>query len=214
MIESTPIVLASSSPRRREILDRLGLRHEVMPPQVAEHWKENEKPSDFALRIARDKAETVAKAVADRTPPPLIIAADTVVVIDGQPLGKPANDEEARRMLASASGRDHLVLTGWIVLPTDGSCERSGVETTRVWFKELRSSEIEGYVATGEGKDKAGSYGVQGLGCFLVEKIEGSYENVVGLPACPLVEALQQMNALAGYPSRHSCSPEDADDHR
>ena len=202
------LVLASSSPRRREILARLGLEATVVPPAVDERRRPGEAPIDFVRRAAREKALAVARGLSaavtlPRAPPGAgtwVIGADTVVVVGEEPLGKPRDGAEARAMLAALSGREHRVLTGWVVLEVGLGVERSGVETTRVWFKELRPAEIEAYAASGEGLDKAGAYGIQGLGCFLVERIDGNYENVMGLPACALVEALLDVGALDAFP--------------
>lgn len=195
------IVLASSSPRRRQILERLGLSFSVVKPDVDERREPGEPPEDFVRRAALEKATDVARTIAvEQGKSPYVIGADTVVVIDGMPLGKPTDSSQAIDMLRSLSGREHQVLTGWALLNVNAGVERTGVESTRVWFKRLRAAEIEAYAATGEGLDKAGAYGIQGIGCFLVEHIEGNYENVVGLPACPLVEALQDEGALTIFP--------------
>ncbi len=194
------LVLASSSPRRRRILRRLGLDPEIVPPAVDELRRPGEPAAELAERAAREKARDVARRLgAKGGEAPWIIGADTVVVRDGEPLGKPADEADARSMLTSLSGRDHVVLTGWVLLHSMRG-ERGGVEATRVWFKPLRPAEIEAYVATGEPLDKAGAYGIQGLGCFLVERIEGNYENVVGLPACPLIEAMLELGAISAFP--------------
>ena len=201
---SGDIVLASSSPRRREILARLKIAVEVVTPDVDEQRRPEEPAADFARRAAREKADAVARELAKQQRFPWIIAADTVVVIDGEPLGKPRDDAQARQMLTALSGRVHRVMTGWSVLKHEPRCERSDVEVTRVRFKQLSPEEIAGYVATGEGRDKAGSYGIQGLGCFLVAGIEGNYENVVGLPACPIVDTLRALGAVDTYPPRET----------
>lgn len=208
MIKGPDLVLASSSPRRRQILDHLGLRHEVIPPQIEEQRRPGEPAADFARRAAREKAAAVVERWPEDRSPRWVLGADTVVVVDGEPLGKPDNDAEARQMITTLSGRQHQVMTGWALLRTDGRASRSGVEVTTVWFKALRASEVEAYVATGEGTDKAGAYGIQGLGCFLVERIEGNYENVVGLPASPLVEALLELGALEVFPLPAPAAPE------
>lgn len=197
---SRNIVLASGSPRRREILARLNIDAEVVVPTVDELRRPGEPPADFALRAAHEKATNVAKRLATTRRSPWVIGADTIVVIDDVPLGKPRDDDHAREMLHGLGGREHVVMTGWSVLRSEPPAERSGVEATRVLFKTLSSEEITRYIATGEGRDKAGAYGIQGLGCFLVARIEGNYENVVGLPACPLVEALRDLGAVNAYP--------------
>jgi septum formation protein len=194
-------VLASSSPRRRRILERLGLPIRVIAPDVEERREPGEDVAGYVLRAALEKATAVARTLAvERNESPWVIGADTVVVVDGSQLGKPKDRAEAREMIGLLSGREHSVLTGWAVLNLDRRAERTGVETTRVWFKALRPAEADAYVATGEGLDKAGAYGIQGIGCFLVERIDGDYENVVGLPACAIVEALQTVGALEVFP--------------
>jgi septum formation protein len=199
-MEQARLVLASSSPRRREILTRLGLEHRVVCPQVDETRLSGETVEVFPRRVAHEKArDGAARLGPEVAATAWVIGADTVVVRDGEPLGKPEDAGEAYQMLASLSGRDHLVLTGWAILGPDGS-ERGGVESTMVRFKELHPAEIDAYVASGEPLDKAGAYGIQGLGCFLVERIEGNYENVVGLPACPLIRALLDLGAIEEFP--------------
>jgi len=212
MDESPRLVLASSSPRRKEILARLGLHPRVVWPDVDERRLPGESPRDYVARTAREKALAVAPEVAEEEGERAwIIAADTVVVLDGEPLGKPEDELEARRMLTALSGREHVVFTGWSLLQPGGE-ERKGVEATRVWFKTLRQTEIDAYVASGEPLDKAGAYGIQGLGCFLVERIDGNYENVVGLPACPLIEALQELEVIDLLPGFGSQSTRETPD--
>ncbi len=194
------LVLASGSPRRRAILDRLGLRFRVVVPHVAEERGQGESAEDFVERIARDKARAVSGHLFEREgASPWVLGADTEVVVEGRPLGKPGGPAEARAMLASLAGRDHRVLTGFCITRRGGE-ELCHVESTRVWFRDLEPSEIEAYVKSGEPLDKAGAYGIQGLGCFLVDRIEGSYENVVGLPAAAVVKALLRLGALARFP--------------
>jgi septum formation protein len=196
------LVLASSSPRRREILARLGLEVTVIAPDADEARRPGETPADFVRRAAREKALAVARGLGAAPPGGgvWVIAADTEVVIGDETLGKPRDVRHAEAMLRDLSGREHLVMTGWVVLDAASEVERSGVEVTRVWFKALRPAEVEAYARSGEGLDKAGAYGIQGLGCFLVEHIEGNYENVVGLPACALVEALEDIGAIPVFP--------------
>lgn len=200
MVEASRLVLASSSPRRKEILARLGIHPRIMWPEVDEEYRSGETPREYVARIAHDKALAVATGLdGPKGREGLwVIAADTIVVLEGVVLGKPSDAADARRMLRDLSGREHVVLTGWKLLGPRGG-ERGGVEETKVWFKVLRPREIEAYVDSGEPLDKAGAYGIQGLGCFLVERIDGNYENVVGLPACPLVEALQELGLMPGF---------------
>lgn len=174
-----PFILASGSPRRREMLRQLGLDFESVPApaDVEEPWAGGEAPDAYARRMAEAKAAAVA---ADR-PEALILAADTIVVLDGAVLGKPTDADHARSMLARLSGRDHTVHTGVALRSPEGGTA-SGVETTTVTFRPLEPSEIDAYVATGEPLDKAGAYGIQAYGATLVERVSGCYYNVLGFP--------------------------------
>jgi septum formation protein len=168
------IILASASPRRRELLDLLGIVHEVRPADIEEVRRPNEKPEDFARRAAEDKANHVAK----ETDHP-VLAADTVVALGNQSLGKPTDHDDARRMLRLLSGREHAVHTG-MALAHQGRCH-SLVDTARVRFSSIDDALIEWYIATGEPMDKAGAYAVQGAGGLLVQSITGSPQTVIGL---------------------------------
>lgn len=168
-----PVVLASASPRRRDLLALLGLTFEVAPADVDESWRNGEPPAEHAERLAREKA-----AVAER-PGAVTIAADTIVVVDDDILGKPRDAAEAERMLARLAGREHVVFTAIAVAYAGKTV--SGVEATRVRFRPLDAGQITAYVATGEPLDKAGAYGIQGFGAVLVERIEGDYFTVMGL---------------------------------
>ncbi len=178
----TPVILASTSPRRRQILDLLGLPFEVVPSQAEEVAIEGERAPVFAERAARDKASEVA----DRYPGHLVLGADTVVEIDGQILGKPGSPSEAVTMLRSLSGREHAVHTG-LALVGAGKTQ-SLVDTATVLFLEIDDSTIDWYVETGEPMDKAGAYAVQGLGGVLVSGVTGSPHTVIGLPIHRLSE--------------------------
>lgn len=172
------LILASASPRRRELLDRMGLAHVVVPADVDETPLPGEAPEELVSRLAEAKATHVLRAhAADR---PVVLAADTVVVVDGTVLGKPADAADAAAMLRRLSGRTHEVLTG--VAVARGDRVEVVVERTAVTFAELDDAEIAAYVGTGEPLDKAGAYGIQGRGGNFVTRIEGSYDNVVGLP--------------------------------
>ncbi len=171
-----PIVLASSSPRRREILASLGLAFDVRASEVDESLRPGESPFDAAERLARAKAAAVA-AAADGA---LVVAADTLVVLDGRALGKPHGAAEARRMLSALAGRAHDVVTG-VALARDGRTA-SGREVTRVVFAPMTDAELDEYAASGEPDDKAGAYALQGIGGLFVARVEGSPSNVVGLP--------------------------------
>lgn len=182
---TVPLVLASSSPRRRELLGLIGLACEVVPSNIDENWQGGETPAAHAERLAREKAAAVARAGA------VVIGADTVVVIDGAILGKPRDTAEAAAMLRRLSGREHLVHTA-IAVAFEGRVV-SGVETTRVRIRSLDGATIAAYVATGEPLDKAGAYGIQGFGAVLVERIDGDYFTVMGLGLGRLVALLRQV---------------------
>ena len=176
------IVLASQSPRRSEILRQAGIPFVARPAHVDETARPGESPQDYVKRVACDKATAAGAA-----PGEIVLGADTVVVIGGEILGKPAHTTDAVRMLGLLAGREHQVLTG--------ICLRRGAEMvidcarTRVWFKPLTREAIAEYVASGEPMDKAGAYAIQGLASKFIERIEGSYTNVVGLP----IELVQQI---------------------
>ena len=184
------IILASQSPRRKELLERMGIRSfTVMDSGVDEHEEEPLPPEELVCRLSERKAE----AVAQRAPAgAVVIAADTVVSLDGAILGKPADKLEAFRMLSTLSGARHQVHTGVTVM-RDGE-KQVEHETTDVTFRELSEEEIEHYLATGEPMDKAGAYGIQGYGALLVERIEGDYYNVMGLPVCRLGQMLRRVD--------------------
>jgi septum formation protein len=186
------LVLASASPRRAELLALLGAPFEVRAADIDETPLAREAPASLVERLARTKAAAVAAAVADGT---VVIGADTVVVCDGDVLGKPADEADAAAMLARLAGRSHQVLTG-VAVARAGSpgSEVSFVESTTVWFAPLHDADIAAYVATGEPLDKAGGYGIQGIGGRLVERIEGSYHNVVGLPLAQLAAVLAMLD--------------------
>jgi septum formation protein len=181
------LILASSSPRRREFLKQLGIPFKIVVPRVEEQPEKGEEPGHFAWRLAVDKARHVMSRVPGRS---IVIAADTIVVLGKTILGKPRNAADARRMLKMLSGREHEVITGVCVM--SGRKKRSFVTSTDVEFKRLTQPEIDFYIASGEPMDKAGAYAIQGIGSFLVRKIRGSYTNVVGLPVAELMDALEQ----------------------
>ncbi|MBQ7214553.1 MAG: septum formation inhibitor Maf [Synergistaceae bacterium] len=188
------IILASGSPRRRALLHDLGLTFEVYKPDADESHSPDENPEGLCARLSRLKAE----AGAQKFPDALVIAADTIVVIDGRILGKPVNREDAVQMLTTLQGRTHEVLTGLSVCMNGRVLTHT--EHTRVKFRPLTESEICAYVSTGECDDKAGAYAVQGKGSLLVESLQGDYFNVVGLPVCRLGMMLHEfgINILAG----------------
>ena len=170
------MVLASGSPRRRELLNMIGVGHEIMPADIDERYLPGEDPPAHAERLAREKAA----AVVPRAGNSLIIAADTIVVVDGDVLGKPRDNAEAAEMLRRLAGRSHTVHTA--VAVRYGGREASAVESPSVTFRPLDDELIEAYIATGEPMDKAGSYGIQGFGATLVSRVEGDYFAVMGLP--------------------------------
>jgi septum formation protein len=170
------IVLASSSPRRREILSALGLSFETRPADVDESLRDGEPAFEAAERLAREKAS----AVAGGAPDALVVAADTLVVLDGEALGKPKDRADARRTLSRLAGRSHEVVTG-VALARAGRLV-SGRDVTRVDFAPMTPGEVDAYVASGEPDDRAGSYAIQGIGGLFVARVEGSPSNVVGLP--------------------------------
>jgi septum formation protein len=170
------LVLASSSPRRAEMLRRLGLDFEARAPDLDESALRGETAEALVDRLARAKAAAVCR------PGELAVAADTVVVLDGEVLGKPADDADATRMLRGLAGRGHDVFTGVAVLAGDDGRLATGVERTRVTFAPLSEREIDWYVRSGEPRDKAGAYGIHGLAALFVDAVDGNYPNVVGLP--------------------------------
>ena len=180
------IVLASQSPRRNELLRHAFFSFITEPSEADETLPEGLSPSESVITIAKRKVADVKERVA---PGSLIIGADTIVVCDGKILGKPRSEPEAREMLTLLSGRTHTVYTGLVICQDDH--EETGYESTDVTFRLLTQKEISSYIATGEPMDKAGAYGIQEKGAFLVEKINGDYFNVVGLPLCRLGKMLE-----------------------
>jgi septum formation protein len=178
-------VLASSSPRRRELLTSAGFEFDVMGADIDERVRPDEDPEVYVRRMAVEKAEAVRERAAGQT----ILAADTVVVVDGDVLGKPADDESAVQMLTRLSGREHEVLTAVALWWADAAEPDVTVELTRVWMREIPPEEIAAVVATGEPHDRAGAYAIQGLASRWVVRIDGSYGTVVGLP----VEAVDRL---------------------
>lgn len=181
------IVLASASPRRRELLATAGFEFDTVVADVDESVPEGTPPVEGAMLTARKKA----LAVAALQPDCCVIGADTVVVVDGDVLGKPRSREQAIEMLSRLSGREHTVVTGVCVV--QGEREQSFADETRVVFYPLTREQIEDYADTGEPMDKAGAYGIQGRGCLLVKGIVGDYFNVVGLPVARVARAIRQV---------------------
>ena len=175
------VYLASQSPRRRELLTQIGVDYSVISAEIDESRRAGETPADYVQRLAREKAAAGWVAVTQQHLPELpVLGADTAVVLDGEVLGKPADFAAAKTMLRALSGRSHQVLTG--VGVCRGDILQTAMSTTTVWFRALSESEIEQYWHSGEPRDKAGAYGIQGLAAVFIERIEGSYSGVVGLP--------------------------------
>lgn len=181
------VILASQSPRRRELLAQIGITHEVRPADIDETVWPGEEPVPHSERLAREKAHTLAL----QHPDALVIGSDTIVVIDGVILGKPADRDDAVTMLARLAGRTHTVFTS--VAVAHGGRTLSGVEAVEVQFRPLTRDMIAAYVETGEPMDKAGAYGIQGFGATLVERISGDYFAVMGLPLGRLVGLIRDL---------------------
>lgn len=190
---AAPLILASASPRRRELLGVIGIPYRVVPSRIEEVPRPGEPPRTFARRAAREKGDEVASRHGDA----YVLSADTIVVAGGGILGKPADRDEAMRMLSLLQGRWHVVHTAVCLLRkrtayVDGLCE-----TTRVRFRPLTKEEISAYLRTGESEDKAGAYAAQGAGNLLIDRISGSFTNVVGLPMTQTLSMLQRAGLLA-----------------
>lgn len=176
-----PLVLASGSPRRRDLLARAGVRFVVTPADIPEEQLPGEAPEAFALRLAREKATAVASRMG-AAPPRWVLGADTIVVLGDDVLGKPRDAEHALALLTQLAGRTHRVVTAVALASSDGRAVRHRVVESRVSMRAAGEAELRAYVATGESLDKAGAYAAQGRGRLLIERIEGSETNVIGLP--------------------------------
>ena len=179
-------ILASGSPRRKELLELMGLEFKVIVSQA----DEDSVSKDLKTELALLKASATAKEVL-RNKNAVIISADTIVTLDGQILGKPKDEDDAFNMLSKLSGREHEVYTGYCVMRISDGKAVCGKVRTKVKFKDLSDDKIRGYINSGEPMDKAGAYGIQGLGSLLIEKIDGDYFNVVGLPISALADTLE-----------------------
>ena len=186
------LILASASPRRAEILRNAGIQFEISCAGVDESPLSNELPGDYVRRLALAKALSAAEAYRDRASEVLVLGADTIVVVGGEILGKPASPDDARRMLRRLSGNIHQVHTGLALVRNPGPKQYVVEEITRVHFAPLTDQEIEEYIATGEPFDKAGAYAIQGVGGRHVTRIEGCYFNVMGLPLARLYSLLRE----------------------
>ena len=180
------LILASQSPRRKELLGLLRIPFSVRAADIDEGMDNSKSPFDEVARVSRLKAEAICRDIDD-----VVIAADTIVVCDGQVLGKPKSEADAERMLKLLSGRDHQVMTGLTVLR--GDTARTCTEVTDIHFRDLTDREIAAYIRTGEPMDKAGAYGIQGGAALFAEKLSGDYFNVVGLPVCRLGQLLKEI---------------------
>lgn len=183
--ERVRVVLASQSPRRRQLLSLIGIEHEVRPANIDETYLTGEEPRAHAVRLAREKAAAIA------LPDAVTIGSDTIVVVDGNVLGKPRDEDEAARMLGRLSGRSHTVITAVAVHWRESMV--SDAEEVGVTFRMLSEGDIRGYIATGEPMDKAGAYGIQGYGATIVERVDGDYFAVMGLPLNRLVRLLESL---------------------
>ncbi|HEX2166239.1 MAG TPA: Maf family protein [Longimicrobiales bacterium] len=179
------IILASQSPRRADLLRMLGLTFDTIPADIDETYRAGEEPGPHAERLAREKAQ----AIASREPAAVVIGSDTVVILDGEVLGKPRDEADAIAMLMRLQGREHEVATGIAV--SVGGTLRSSVERVRVHFRPFGDAVAAAYVTTREPMDKAGAYGIQGYGATLVDRIEGDFFAVMGLPICRMIELLE-----------------------
>jgi nucleoside triphosphate pyrophosphatase len=192
-MEIPHLILASASPRRAELLTSAGIPFTVDVANIAEDGIPGESPVDHAERLAREKAEVVAK----RNPEKIVLGADTIVLVDDQILGKPRDPQDAARMLRLLSGRDHQVITGVCLarLATGNRQLETASSRTTVYFSQLSANDIEGYIATNEPKDKAGAYAIQGIASRWITRIEGDYANVVGLPVALVWKMLQEFSS-------------------
>jgi len=175
------LILASSSPRRTEILQRVGWPHEVMVAGIDESVLPDEEPAAYVQRLAKSKADAVAHRLKESLTDALVLGADTTVVVANQILGQPSDEADAKRMLDLLNGKWHEVLTGVALVEVPGE-SRVAYETTRVRFAELTENEIDWYIMTGEAFGKAGAYGIQGMAALFIKEIQGDYFNIMGLP--------------------------------
>jgi septum formation protein len=190
---SAPLILASASPRRQELLRFVGLKFKTIPAHVDEDHIEGESPKQHVRRLAREKAQLIAR----KYPRAWVLGADTIVAIDGLILGKPKNKSQAREMLKKLSGCEHKVYTGFTIAQEASKVCYTNVVLSAVKFKKISPQELEWYVASDEPYDKAGGYAVQGRGAYFIQSIRGSYTNVIGLPLCEVLETLKKLEAIS-----------------
>jgi septum formation protein len=197
--EARPLLLGSASPRRRELVGSLGIPCVILAADVDERTESGERPEPYLERVVTAKRLAVHARAGDR-PFAALLVADTSVTLGDEILGKPADVEEAERMLERLAGREHRVLTRYSLSLPDGALVSERTVSSSVWIRSATRDELRRYAHSGEGLDKAGAYAVQGLGAFLVERIDGSYTNVVGLPSCELVVDLRDAGLLGPFP--------------
>jgi septum formation protein len=186
------LILASASPRRKEILRSLGLTVRIIPAHINEDFLIGETPRQHVKRLSKSKAMLIAR----KHPDAWVLGADTIVVIDGDILGKPANKKQARAMLMKLSGREHKVFTGFTVIHLDLKISYTQVVPSAVLFKTISPQEMNWYISCDEPYDKAGGYAIQGKGASFIKAIRGSHTNVIGLPLCEVLETLKKLNAI------------------
>lgn len=190
-LNNKKFILASASPRRKELLDQVGVQYEVIPSSVEEHIEDIKgTPAEKAEKLAYLKARDVADTCNDC----VVLGADTIVVIGNEILGKPTDLDDAKHMLIKLSGKEHKVITGVVLIDTSKNIEVLSHETTSVKFRELTIKMIDSYLTTQEPMGKAGAYAIQGFGALLVEGIDGCYSNVVGLPLARLSKMVEELN--------------------
>jgi septum formation protein len=189
---SGKFILASASPRRMELLRLMGLTFDSITSHVDETFFEGEDPKGHVLRLSAEKARSVSQS----HPAAWVMGADTIVVIEGEVLGKPRTADEARGMLSKLSGQRHTVFTGFTIIKKNEDILVSGIADSSVLFRTIEEDEMAWYIASEEPYDKAGGYAVQGMGAFFIRDIQGSYTNVMGLPLCEVVDVLKQIGAL------------------
>jgi septum formation protein len=198
-----PLILGSASPRRRELLQALGVAYTVRTVDIDETPLSHEAAESYVERIVANKLAAVQQLVGvEGIPHAAVLVADTTVVVDHQVLGKPVDVSHARRLLGRIAGRDHQVLTRYAIALSDGQTNLGRTVSSQVTLRAATSDELQRYAESGEGLDKAGAYAVQGLGAFLVKSITGSWSNVVGLPVCEVVEDLAALGILGPFPVR------------
>lgn len=186
------LILASKSPRRKELLEQAGLNFSIIPSGFDENAVSIKEPAGYAMYLAQNKALDIARQYPER----VVLGADTIVVIDGAVLNKPRGKDQAREMLLRLSGKTHQVITGFSIVCEAENRKYTSFCQTEVLFKALSQAEIEWYIDTDEPYDKAGGYAIQGLGSFMIEKVNGSYTNVVGLPVCEVLDYLYKAQII------------------